>query len=315
MGSFHMDADQKRYFRRLCSTGSITQAAQDLYLSRQGLSKSMRNLERHLNATLFVRSKKGVELTQAGSVLLRCICEEDRLWEHCLAEIDKAAKTTPELIRVGLQSMYVGYSEKRTLFTSFRDDPLVKIEVVDGDHLDYWRAIAAGEMEFAFSISPPKELDLPSIKLMKDSLSILMGIDNPLAKKECIDFKVDLREKIIIQTSPYKSKRYETAFKRRGIEVELLVHDKNLMLARVSTSQDFFIIQSQYAKKLITEQVCMRPLINAPISMDAMLVFRPDLSPTARTVARNMLKAYGKERELDAFFGRDALINCRKPEN
>ncbi len=302
MGKFRMDADQKRYFRTLCSVGSITQAAQDLYLSRQGLSKSMRNLEYHLDASLFVRGKKGIELTQAGLVLLHCICEEDRLWEKCLTEISKVAKTTPELIRVGLLSMYVGYSQKRALFASFQNNPIIKIDVVDGDHLDYWQAIAAGEMEFAFSISPPKVLNLPSIKLEEDTLSILMSVDNPLAKREYVDFKTDLRGKIVIQTSPYKGKRYEMAFKDHGIEVELLIHDKNLMLARVSTSQDFFIIQSKYAKNLVTDQVCMRPLINAPIEMDSMFVFRPDLSPTAQTVARNMLEAYGKEHELDAFF-------------
>ena len=84
--------------------------------------------------------------------------------------------------------------------------------------------------------------------------------------------------------------------------MELLLHDKNLMLAQVSTSDDCFIIQTEYARELVTEQVCMRPLINAPIEMDSMFVFRPDLSPAARTVAKKLLEPYGKVDELDAFF-------------
>ena len=71
MAKFRMDVDQKRYFCTLCSEGSITRAAQSLYLSRQGLSKSMKSLESQLGAQLFVRGKKGVELTAAGRILLR----------------------------------------------------------------------------------------------------------------------------------------------------------------------------------------------------------------------------------------------------
>ncbi|MEG0666695.1 LysR family transcriptional regulator [Gordonibacter sp.] len=307
MARFYMDADQKRYFCVLCATGNITQAAQELYLSRQGLSKSMRSLEERLGARLFIRGKQGVGLTEAGRILLRCIREEDRLWEACLTEIQETGETAPELIRVGLLSMYFGYDQKRALFASFQDDPLIKIEVVDGDHPAYWHAIAAGDMEFAFSLNPPEDMGLPTIKLDEDALAVLLSMDNPLAGKEYVDFKADLKGKTVIQTSPYKGKLYKTAFKNHGIEVEPLLHDKNLMLARVSTSDDFFIIQSQYAKNLVTDQICMRPLINAPLEMDAVFVFRHDLSPIAQTVARRMLETYGKERELDAYFAKDDL--------
>ena len=54
---------------------------------------------------------------------------------------------------------------------------------------------------------------------------------------------------------------------------------------------------------LVTDQVCMRPLINAHIEMDSMLVFAPALRPMARAVARHLLAPYGKESELDAYFG------------
>ena len=73
MAKFRMDADQKRYFSTLCAVGNITQAARELYLSRQGLSKSMKGLEEELGTALFVRGKKGVEPTEAGRILLRCL--------------------------------------------------------------------------------------------------------------------------------------------------------------------------------------------------------------------------------------------------
>ena len=301
MAKFRMDIDQRRYFCTLCSAGNSTQAAQLLYLSRQGLSKSMTSLEKQLDVQLFVRGKKGVELTEAGRILLRYLHEEDRLWDACVADIRAVDRTEPELVRVGLLSMYVGYHQKRELLAGFQDDPRIRIEVVDGDHDAFWEAITAGEMELAFSIKPPEELGIPAIKLLDDGPSILLAASDPLVRKRYVDFETDLQGKTVIQTSPYKGRLYETAFRNRGINVELLVHDKNLMLAQVSTSEDCFIIQTEYAKSLVTDQVCMRPLINAPIEMDSMLVFRPALRPMACTVARKLLAPYGKEGELDAF--------------
>lgn len=74
MAKFRMDADQKRYFSTLCAVGNITQAARELYLSRQGLSKSMKGLEEELGTALFVRGKKGVEPTEAGTASCYAVC-------------------------------------------------------------------------------------------------------------------------------------------------------------------------------------------------------------------------------------------------
>ena len=146
-------------------------------------------------------------------------------------------------------------------------------------------------------------LGLPSIKLCDDGLSVLLSASDPLSRKRFIDFETDLRGKTVIQTSPCKGRLYEATFRKYGINMTLLMHDKNLMLAQVSISKGCFIIQTEYAKMLVTDQVCMRPLINAPIEMDSMLVFAPALRPMARAVARHLLAPYGKESELDAYFG------------
>lgn len=262
----------------------------------------MKSLEDELGAPLFVRGKQGVELTQAGLILLRYLREEGRLWNACVDDIREVVETAPEFVRIGLLSMYVGYDRKRALLAEFQEDPDIRIDIADGDHDAFWRAMVAGNLDFAFTIRPPDTFGLPAILLRTGELSILMSTDNPLACKPFVDFETDMRGMTVIQTSPYKGRLYETAFKNYGIKVEMIVHDKNLMLAHVSTSYVCFIIQTEYARNLVTEQVCMRRLINAPIEMDSMFVFRPDLSPTARLVARKLLEPYEKEGELDTYF-------------
>ncbi len=290
-----MDSDQKRYFCSLCAAGSVTQAAKDLYLSRQGLSKSMRSLEEQLGVALFVRGKTGVELTEAGRILRRYIQEEDRLWSACMTEIRAAGDASPELVRVGMLSMYYGYEQKRSLFTIFKDNPNVRVEVVDGDHDANWQAIIEGRMELAFTMCPPDSLHLPSIKLGVDKMAILLGVKNPLAQLAVVDFEVDLPGQTVLQTSPYKDKLFDPVFRSYGVRSELIHFDKNLMLARVATGDDCFIIQERYASMLVTEQVCMRQLVNTPLVMNTFLVYRPGLESMAREVARAVNASFQRE--------------------
>ena len=52
---------------------NITMAANYLFLSQPSISRCVKNLEDELGCKLFVRSKKGVELTTGGEMLFKHI--------------------------------------------------------------------------------------------------------------------------------------------------------------------------------------------------------------------------------------------------
>ncbi len=291
MTMFRLSDEQRRYFYALCSDGNITRAAQRLFLSRQGLSRSMRELEKSLGTSLFVRGKRGVTLTSAGRILLRHLREEDRAWENCMAAL-RVIEGEPELVRVGLLSMFVGYEQKRRLLSRFERNGELRIEIVDGDHDVFWEAIAAGNMECAVTIRPPDHLGIPCVDLGKGAIEVLLSRDDPLAQKQTVDFTRDLRGKTVVQTSPYKGRLYEAVFRSHGILSEPILHDRNLMLAQVSARHHCFIIQAEYAADLVNDEVCRRPLVNVPFEMSSVLVLRPDLSPLALEVARAIAAPY-----------------------
>jgi len=56
-------------FLGIIRTGSFRGAAQSMYVSQQGLSKSMHSLETELGCTLFDRSNKKVTLTETGRIV------------------------------------------------------------------------------------------------------------------------------------------------------------------------------------------------------------------------------------------------------
>lgn len=65
-----MRLEQLQYFLSIAKTHSISKTSLEFYTTHQSVSKSIRQLEDEVGAPLFTRSKKGMELTPEGELLL-----------------------------------------------------------------------------------------------------------------------------------------------------------------------------------------------------------------------------------------------------
>lgn len=65
-----MHIQQLEYVLKVAECGSITQAAQQLFISQPSLTKSIMNLENEYNIRLFDRTSKGIQITPEGKDFL-----------------------------------------------------------------------------------------------------------------------------------------------------------------------------------------------------------------------------------------------------
>jgi LysR family transcriptional regulator, nitrogen assimilation regulatory protein len=66
-----MDLRQLRYFVGIVQAGSLSRAADQLHVAQSAISHHLASLESELDRQLVTRGPKGIELTEAGSVLYR----------------------------------------------------------------------------------------------------------------------------------------------------------------------------------------------------------------------------------------------------
>ncbi|KAF7962657.1 hypothetical protein AWV80_19205 [Cupriavidus sp. UYMU48A] len=72
-----MDLRQLQQFVALAETGNFHRAAERLHMAQPPLSISIRKLEEQLGTPLFVRTPRGVRLTQAGEAALQVLRRDE----------------------------------------------------------------------------------------------------------------------------------------------------------------------------------------------------------------------------------------------
>ena len=66
-----MNINELKYFIKVAEAKSLSKAANELFISYQGLSKSLKNLETELGCPLFEKNRFAAKLTEYGEELYR----------------------------------------------------------------------------------------------------------------------------------------------------------------------------------------------------------------------------------------------------
>lgn len=65
-----MTLQQLKYMITVADTGTITEAANKLYISQPSLTNAIHELEKEMNIVIFNRTNKGISLSKEGEIFL-----------------------------------------------------------------------------------------------------------------------------------------------------------------------------------------------------------------------------------------------------
>ncbi len=151
-----MDVNLEYYkiFYYVARSGGITQAAEELALSQPAVSQSIKNLERQLKLTLFVRMKKGVRLTREGELLYSYV---SRGYEY----IRQGEQKVQEMLDLDLGEIHIGASDMTLQFYLLpwleqfhRRYPGIKVTVTNAPTPETIRHLMDGRIDFGVVSTP-----------------------------------------------------------------------------------------------------------------------------------------------------------------
>ncbi len=166
-----VNLDLYRVFYTVAKCGSLTKAAEELYISQPAVSQSVKQLENQLGVTLFNRTHRGMELSAQGGKLIFKEVEKAlqllRAAENRIAEMKTLATGT---IRIGASDTIFEYFLADKIVDYHERFPSVKIELLADVTPDTIEKLKGDKCDVAFvnlpvEVEPELTLDESNVRL------------------------------------------------------------------------------------------------------------------------------------------------------
>ena len=233
-----MDLRGLRALVAVADAGSFRAAAAQLGYTQSAVSHQIGELERALDATLFVRpgGRAQVTLTRAGEAAY--LHARRALGElHALeASVRGALGGERTVVRVALFQTAAAELLPAALALLREEWPGVEVELTETDddpRLVDW--LAQGRLDLAITINQQPDDRIEVIRLFDDPWVILTRRDSPLAAADHASFELLDGADVVAWTSRWEIQgELEAAWRRRGIEPHVVYRtDDNLALQRL----------------------------------------------------------------------------------
>ncbi|MDR1189367.1 MAG: LysR family transcriptional regulator [Bifidobacteriaceae bacterium] len=279
------------YFLKVCQAGSITKAADDLYLSRQALSESIKHLEAAVGVPLFVRSKGGVSLTAAGKAVRRYANRADRLWRQTLKQVEHG-------IRVGTDLTHTPESIIMRLRDYEARNPEVALDLI---HYDDHRRLAAdlltGDPDLAVALNVPHARGVSRMVAFTARVHCLMGKDNPLAGRTRIDFHKDLAGQRVLVLSRDVAHALAPYEKAAGFKIKLIPSHTSGVKELLLREDSLLLIPAHSLPAMLTDAMVAPEGMSFPTDHNVYVAYLTANRPKVEALADYLREAFGGLRQ------------------
>lgn len=192
-----------KQFLVILQTQSINSAAQQLYISQQGLDAAIKRLEKELNVVLFQRTKTGIRLTKEGKLLSQYAKEIIKSYDSFQIELarQQLIKSPPQIVKIAvnpilsniLSEFFVSFNSTISNI-SYRFYELANEDIPEAVALNRFNMgiicyCKSKDIESSILYDPLpvlQSLNLVHNLLIFDELVVAMSYNNPLANQEVV---------------------------------------------------------------------------------------------------------------------------------
>ncbi|MEW6113762.1 MAG: LysR family transcriptional regulator, partial [Thermodesulfobacteriota bacterium] len=168
-----LNLNQLKAFYYAASCGSITRAAEKLFITQPAVSLQIRALEDRHSVQLFVRRKKKLELTPSGKLLYQVAEKIFGLVEDAERVLDQAHDFAEEVLRIGSSKQLVRHLLSRYISAFRTAFPRVRIQISEGSSEEMLANIRENRNDIAIVGRLPYQENLEVIPFIEDALVVL----------------------------------------------------------------------------------------------------------------------------------------------
>jgi DNA-binding transcriptional LysR family regulator len=187
-----MDLRQLKYFVAIAEERSFGRAAIRLHLTQPPLTRQMALLEEELGVRLLERTSRGVDLTAAGSVFYKDICNIRSLVEQAAERAVRTSKGLIGTLEVGFfgsGALVILPEILRRFSAAFPD---VTVNVLNAPQSAQLQALRQKRLLVAFDRWIPRDPDLTVKTVLDEPVFLAVQESSPWAKQDVVHLE-DMR--------------------------------------------------------------------------------------------------------------------------
>lgn len=185
-----LNINQVRYFISAVERGSFSAAAADHYITAQGMSKAIADLEHEIGLQLLVRKNRGVEPTEFGAKFY----EQAKLAERCFDNLEGFARDyvlpadgAPSLVLLICAPSFIGMGKVSTSVAAFIRKNLGINASISFGLPDYClTALSDGTADLVITIGKASIENIDCDPIGTIPCGAQVSLDNPLSRKKNI---------------------------------------------------------------------------------------------------------------------------------
>ena len=142
---------QIKYFQAVVRCKSLTEAAEECFISQSAISQQIQALEQELGVKLLNRGNRKFSLTPAGEYFYRKSLVLIADFERMRNETVRIANKDRAELRIGYLRCYSGQEFRMAVADYSQRYPDVSIQIINGNHEDLYTALRNGEVDLIHS--------------------------------------------------------------------------------------------------------------------------------------------------------------------
>ena len=244
----NLDFDKIIYFLKASEKLNFSEAAKELYISSQALTKQITTLENELGEKLFIRTTRSMKLTDFGKVLRNQMLPVKSRYDEAQYEIMKYLNRTEKKLRI---DFFTAVSKQYTLLPIVNElmvklpDVRVEMEAVEMD--DTIEDIRKGKSDLAITqfIEFERCDDLEMIPLITMPASIIVSLYHPWMIKTSIT-KEDMAVMPLLLYSRRQEESPDSFYRHVKAAKYNFSSNFNAMLATLELGRDYAVFPKMF---------------------------------------------------------------------
>lgn len=295
-----MDIRQIRAFLAIADTGSVTQAAERLHIVQPAVSRQLKLLEDDVGAPLFERDRRGMQLTEAGHILLERARRALRELDAARLEIRPTLGLISGNVNLGILPSSCDLITGPLVGALKERYPHMRVSLSVGytDHLLRW--LESGEIDVALLYDPAPSPALEVTLLVEESLSLVGLAALGLNDDEPVTVQALGRSPLVLPSAPHRLRSLvEHACAVAGVQLTVAAETNALGVQKTLVAQGYGLsvmprvaVQSEIERGLFSAA-----RINGPEFLRRIVLARPTTrrSSTAVRCAMSVLQTCVKD--------------------